>query len=766
MNTPKSISRRHALKIFGGAGALTVCLPLASACGLEKEQNAQDLFGGKLGPFVQINPDNSIVIGAPVPDMGTGVSTSLPMIVANELDADWENISVEMIPNSSFMDRDGRQVVDHVVQASGGSATITSAWQPLRECGALARHLILAAASDQLSISQGSLRTENSHVVVQQTGKRYPYSQFADAAAKIQVPNLKKEITQWGDDLLNKVSFPDEKNGGPSIKAMGDGAIIGQPKGHKLVKDIVTGQIEFGLDQNFDDQLVAYIERCPHYYGKVKSFDASATKQVSGVVDVIEVPHLGEEGAKKLNSPGVAIIATNLWAAKKGRDVLKVVWAKGPNTHENNAWHEKELKDAISRKKIETLGEKGDVESALNTAAKTFEHDYEVPFWGHFCMEPLSCSAHVMKNEVIVKSSHQVPRFIAPYVVEATGVPYENIRFDNARMGGGYGRKARVDYIAEPVYLSQKIGRAVKVYWTREDDVRHGFINSIALYRVKAGVDKNGSLTVCDTIGSEISAPWIDGFPEKTIPNSRIQRAFPEIKVPTGSWRGPGHNTIGFVYESMIDEIAVNLGRDPLEYRLNVLGEDKVYPFNEWIPVPGEKTISSARMKNVLRLAAEKAGWDQQTPEGHGRGIASYFTFGSYAAMVVDVSVDVDGKLTVHKVTGAADCGLVVNPLSAKAQMEGGCMDGLSAVLYQDIQFEEGSITTGNYDDIPLVRIDEAPKEFDFHFVDSKEIPSGLGEIALPPFIPALINAIFDATGKRIRKLPIGDQLTRPVKEK
>jgi len=759
MSISEPITRRHALKIFGGAGVLTVCLPMDSLFAKGDGQNAEYLFGGKLGPFVQINADNSIVIGAPVPDMGTGVSTSLPMIVANELDADWETVTVEMLPDSRFIDSKDKQVMNYSVQASGGSATITSAWQPLRECGALARHLILMAATKYLSLTKNELDTESSQVVVKSTGKRYPYSQFAEAALKVQVPDLRMQVTKWGDDLLNKVSFSEELKGGPSIKVKGEGAIIGKPKSQKLAKDIVTGKIEFGIDKNFDDQVVAYIERCPHYYGKVKSFDAKAALKINGVVNVIEVPNLGKEGDRKLNSPGVAIVATNLWAAKKGRDALKIVWDKGLLTHENNAWHRKELKAAIPRETTKVLDEKGDVDSALKASEKIFENDYEVPFWGHFCMEPLSCSAHVLKDKVTVKTSHQVPRRITPYVAKATGIPFENIRLDNGRIGGGYGRRAGVDYLAEPIYLSQKMGRAVKVYWTREDDVRHGFINPAALYRVKAGVDENGSLIAFDTVGSETSAPWVEGFPQQTIPSSRIKRAFPVIKVPTGAWRGPGHNTIAFVYESMIDEIAVDLGRDPLEYRLDVLGEDKVYPFKEWIPVPGDKMISSARMKGVLRLAAEKAGWGQKIPDGYGRGIASYFTFGSYAAMIVDVSVDEKGQLTVHKVTGAADCGLVINPLGAKAQMEGGCMDGLSAVLYQDIQFEEGRITTGNFQDIPLVRIDESPKEFDFHFVDSDEIPSGLGEIALPPFIPALMNAIYDATGKRIRKLPLSNQL-------
>ncbi|MCF8474412.1 MAG: molybdopterin-dependent oxidoreductase [Emcibacter sp.] len=759
MNISKSISRRNTLKIFVSAGALTVCMPMIPIFGQEDGQAADTLFDGKLGPFVQINANNTITIGAPVPDMGTGISTTLPMIVANELDADWETIIVEMIPNSHFMDEKNRQVLDYVLQGTGGSGSVTNAWQPLRECGALAKYLILKAAEKDLLISQKDMVTENSYVIVKSSGKKYPYSAFADTAAKIKVPGLKKKTSQWGDYLLRKVDFSETKSG-PTIKVQGAGNIVGKPKGQKLARDIVTGNIEFGFDKNFDNQLVAMIERCPHYYGKVKSFDATAALKVNNVVDVIEIPHLGEEGQLKLNSPGVAVIATNIWAAKKGREALKIVWDKGNFSHENNAWHAQEMRDAISRDDVKTLDEKGDVDEALKTSEKIFEREYEVPFWEHFCMEPLSCSAHVMQNEVIIKAGHQFPETIAPYVAKATGVPFENIHVENGRIGGGYGRKATIDFVSEPVFLSQKTGRPVKVYWTREDDVRHGFINSSALYRIKAGVDENGNLKAWDAISSRKGTAWMEGFPEKHVPNSRLKRAYPKIKVPTGAWRGPGHNTTGFVIESMIDEIAVGLNKDPLDYRLEILGVDKEYPFNSWTPVPVKnKTISSARMKGVLRLAAEKAGWGKKMPNGQGRGIASCFTFGSYAAMVVDVFVDDKGNLTVLKVTGAADCGLVINPLGAKAQMEGGCMDGLSAAIYQNIQFDDGRITTGNFNDIPLVRINEAIKAFDFHFVDSNEIPTGLGEIALPPFIPALMNAIYNATGKRIRKFPLGDQL-------
>ncbi len=755
----KSISRRHALKVFGGTGALIVCVPMGSLFAQGKGQNAEDLFGGKLGPFVQINPDNTITIGAPIPDMGTGVSTSLPMIVANELDADWNGVNIETLPPSQYLNEKGEPILNYVLQSTGGSWSVAKAWQPLRECGALARHLILCAAAKALSVSIKGLATKNSHVIIKSNGNKYPYSQFLEAAKKIKVPGLGRKIYR-GDNVVNRIVLPTAAEGGPTIKAKGEGDIIGRGKGLKAAHDIVTGKMEFGIDKRIENQLYAQIERCPHYFGDVKSFDALDALKIKGVVDVIQVPNLDEEGTSKFNSPGVAVLAESFWAAKKGRDALKIVWNKGPNTQETNAWHEQELRNAIPRKTTRTLDEKGDINAAFTAAAKTFEEEYEVPFWAHFCMEPINCAVWVKEDEVIAKLSHQFPERIAKDFSQKVDIPFDNFTVDIGRVGGGYGRKGKIDFVSEAFFLSQKTGRAVKVHWTREDEVRHGFINSSALYRIKAGVDKEGKLVAWDALASRKGTAWLEGFPETIVPHSRLRRSYPQIKAPTGAWRGPGHNTTGFVLECMIDEIAIGLGLDPLDFRLEILGEDKSYPYTGWTAVPVEnKVISSSRMKGVLRLAAEKAGWGHKLPKGYGRGIASCFTFGSYAAIVVDVSVDEDGKLNVHKVTGAADCGLVINPLGAKAQMEGGCMDGLSAVLYQDIQFKEGRITTGNFNDIPLVRIDECPKKFDFHFVDSDEIPSGLGEIALPPFIPALMNAIYDATGKRIRKLPLGNQL-------
>jgi isoquinoline 1-oxidoreductase beta subunit len=747
------------MKVFGGTGALMVCLPMGSLFAQTEGRNSEDLFEGKLGPFVQINPDNTITIGAPIPDMGTGVSTSLPMIVANELDANWDGITIETLPPSLYLNEKGEPILNYVLQSSGGSWSVAKAWQPLRECGALARHLILRAAAQELSVSVKDLITKNSHVIVKFNGNKYPYSQFVETAKKLKIPGLGRKIYR-GSNVVDRIVLPTEAEGGPSIKAKGEGDIIGREKGLKAAQDIVTGKMEFGIDKRIENQLYAQIERCPHYFGDVKSFDAQDALKIKGVVDVIQVPNLDKEGTSKFNSPGIAVIAESFWAAKKGRDALKIVWNKGPNTQENNAWHEQELRDAIPREATRTLDEKGDIYLALSTADKTFEGEYEVPFWAHFCMEPINCAVWVKKDEVVAKLSHQFPERVSKDFSQKLGIPFDKFTVDNGRIGGGYGRKGKIDFVSEAVFLSQKTGRAVKVHWTREDEIRHGFINSSALYRIKAGVDEQGKLIAWDALASRKGTAWLDGFPETIVPHSRLRRSYPNINAPTGAWRGPGHNTTGFVLESMMDEIAIGLGEDPLEFRLRTLGEDKDYPYSGWTAVPTEnKVISSTRMKGVLRLAAQKAGWGRKLAKGHGQGIASCFTFGSYAAIVVDVYVDEKGKLSVNKVTGAADCGLVINPLGAKAQMEGGCMDGLSAVLYQDIQFDEGRITTGNFHDIPLVRIDESPKKFDFHFVDSDEVPSGLGEIALPPFIPALMNAIYDATGKRFRKLPLGKQL-------
>ena len=764
MNADKQIdlSRRDALKVGFFGSALVIAAPgIAVASGNDVQQAE-----AALGPFVKVFTDNRIIISAPIPDMGTGVETALPMLVAEELDADWGAVEIERFPAAVWIDEEGESdrsiVAKYAHQGTGGSASVRMSWTVLRDCGAYARDLIVKAAAIDLGVPVAALTTENAHVTTSTDGRKYPYGRFVETAAALASDSPIGIARENIDGVRYRADVPSVAEGGPQRKSIGDFRIVGKPQRQKNVRAIVTGAETFGIDIDLPNQKFATIVRCPYFNGGVNSFDDSRAREVNGVVDVIEVPRVQPQGATRpMTNSGVAVIATSLWAAMKGRQALTIDWDQGPAIHENSDWHAEQAETAAADNARErtVLHDAGDVDAALANAARRVKATYTVPHFSHFNMEPLNCAAHVTKDQCIVATSHQNPAFAVSFIAEMTGLPPEKIEFRNGRVGCGLGRKWLNDFVAEAVNLSQMIGEPVKVFWTREDDIQNDRLNTSARFEFEAGLDDNNNLVAWRAIHAAQGGTHLRGFPTGLINDQRVETVRYPAETRLGAWRGPGNNVSGFAVEGFLNEIAAAKGVDPLEMRLELLGEDRELPYEDWMPMKEDTGISTRKMKAALNLVAQRADWGAPIPAGWGRGIASHFTFGGYAAFVVDVSIDAERNLKVERVFAGVDCGFVVNPAGARAQIESSVNDGLSTVLYQNIEIDGGRVVTDNFDQIRLMRINEAPHHIDVAFVESEEHPFGLGEIGLPAFIPALMAAIHDATGVRVRSLPIGDQL-------
>ena len=744
-------SRRSFLKAAASAGALVVFArhaPLAAA-------PTRASFKGEIGPFVRINADNSVVIGAHVPDMGQGTFTSLPMLIAEELDVAFERVTVEPMPLLLARNDKGRvrSYLGAGQSTAGGSNSVRVGYMPLRKAGARARRMILEAAAEQWAVPVETLATQDGVVFHAPSGRRSTYGALASAASRRPEPQ-----------------------GDPALKEPKDFTIIGKPQRHRDADRIVRGEPLFGIDAEMPGMLHAVIARAPYLFGTVAKVDDAAARAVPGVREIVPIRGLRPEDSlpiQPLSMPladGLAVVADSLWAAMKGRDALVIEWNRGPGAAANedsaaayrDTWAKMEQGDGTK------VRQDGDFGAALAAASRVVEARYEAAMVAHACMEPPNALVAVSPDGTSASAivATQAPDAAASVIAQVTGVDPLKVDVRIARLGGGFGRKFDQDMVAEAALIAKALRRPIRLVWTREDDLRHDLYRPGACHLMQAAIGGDGKLagwrhklaTHSRTAFSKDVPPHLmeyypDGFPAHHVPHLRVDYYLLPSAAPRGAWRAPGHHVNCFAIESFLDEIAHALGRDPVEYRLELIGPGRKLDYF-LLPSMPPRVFDTARLANVIRLAAEKSGWSQPLPKGRGRGIAANFTFDTYAAEVVEVAF-VEGKLVVERVTAAVDAGRIINPNGARAQIEGSVQDALSAALGQAITIADGQVEQSNFDSYDMMRIDRAARRIDVHFVDNDQPPMGLGEPGVPPLAPALANAIFAATGRRIRQTPM-----------
>jgi isoquinoline 1-oxidoreductase beta subunit len=728
------LSRREFIRLAtSAAGGLVVVALVPDVAqaerpiGIRKRTENRSAASARIGAYIEIDADGTVTIAAKNPEIGTGVKTSLPMIVAEELDVPWRQVRIVQAPLDR---RFGAQFV-------GGSTGVSANWDTMRRAGAAARYALVHAAAAGWGVDPGTCRTDGGFVVHPPTSRRVAYGELAGAAAGVAVPE----------------QVP--------LKSASAFRLIGTRVPNVDGRPIARGIQRFGIDVSRPGMLVATTTHAP-FGSRVASVDEAKALAVPGVRRVVRIaardnPIEGRES--------VAVIADNTWAAFEGRRALGVTWADTGAPGVSTAALESAFRAALERPG-QRIRDDGDVDAAIHSAAKTLDVTYEIPFIAHVPMEPMNYTADVQRDRAEVWGPTQDPGDAQDLVSRVLGIPAANVTVHMERSGGGFGRRLMVDYAGEAAFLSKALGAPVKVVRTREDDLQHDYYRPSGIHRVRAALDANGAPIAWaqhlantsryafagrpDPVKSEL---YPDDFPAGCLPNVRLEYSAVPSAVPTGAWRATLHSANAFVVQSAVDELAHLAGRDPLAFRLAMLGAPRRLRYADH----GGPVFDTARLVGVLRLAAERAGWERPAPRGRGRGIAAHFTFGSYAAHVAEVSVDAAGRVRVHRIVAAIDCGTVVNASGAEAQVQGGVMDGLSAALYGQVTVDGGRVRQSNFNDYRLVRMSQAPV-IEVHFVRSDERPSGLGEPPVSPVAPSVANAIFALTGRRVRKLPFNSR--------
>jgi isoquinoline 1-oxidoreductase beta subunit len=718
------LSRRSFLKLTSVAGGgLVLAFNLGFA---DSAAAAQGKAASEFAPnaFLRIAPNGSILIYSKGPEIGQGIKTAFPMIIAEELDAAWSDVVVEQAPvNPAVYGR----------QSAGGSTSIPNSWDQLRKAGAVARAMLVTAAAKQWGVKDAACVTENSAVIHTPSGRRLAYGALAEKAAALPVPDAQAIPLKTRDQY----------------KLIGS-RVTGVDN-HK----IVTGQALFGVDQTVPGMAYAVYEKCPAVGGRVVSANLDHIRSLPGVKDafILEGTGLASEVM-----PGVAILADNTWAAFKAKSALQIVWDESKASKDSWSGTIATARTLAAQPGKEVLRTSGDVDQAFTGAAKKLESFYEYPFVSHATLEPQNCTAWFKGDAIELWAPTQTPERGLSVVAKMLGLAEDKVTVHQIRAGGGFGRRLVNDYMCEAAAISKQAGVPVKLQWTREDDMRHDFYRVGGFHALSGALDAAGKLVGWRdhfiTFTADGKAPVTGGnmsaeeFPAPLVANAHLTQTMLPLMTPCGAWRAPRSCAVAFAVQSFIHELAVTANRDHVEFLLEILGEPR------HLPPANMGALNTGRAAAVIKLAAEKSGWGTALPAGRGRGIAFHFSHAGHFAEVAEVSVDANKKLTVHKVTVVGDIGPIINMSGAENQCEGGVVDGLSTMLGLELGIENGRIKEGNFHEYPLLRMPNAPL-VEVHFIQSDFTPTGVGEPALPPVASAVANAIFAASGHRVRTMPL-----------
>lgn len=728
----RKISRRNFIKVSalaGGGMLLELEFPLAMAAEDPEEPGGATT----LDAYVEIAADGRITIYSANPEMGQGVKTALPMIVAEEMDARWSDVNVLQSPVDPK--RFG-------YQGAGGSTTVWRSFDLMREMGATARHMLIDAAAQIMKAPRGELIARNSQVIHPADGQKLPFGRLAALAARQPPPDP------------NTLAFKNPE----------DYTIIGTSVGGVDNLAIVTGRTQFGIDTRVPNMAYACYYKCPDIGARIIGFNDLEIRRLPGITDAFIIQGNGD--VTELSS-GVALVGASTWAVFNAQQKLKVDWdTSGASTDD---W---DNMVAAGRRLAEDRGADvrvtGDVDKAFEQPSnKSIESFYSYPFLSHACLEPMNATAWYRSSKdgrqdsLEVWAPVQAPLRIAPACEKLFGMDPGRVTVHLTRLGGGFGRRSSVEFVCEAAAISRHVDGPVKLTWMREDDMHHDFYRVGGFQKLKGAVDQQGRLVAWQQhfIGMAHDGRAVSGsrfavteFPMLNIANVRGSRSMMEIDTPCGPWRAPGDNTMAFVVQSFIHELATLAGRDHLEFLLEIMGKPR------WFEPGNIHSLNTGRAAAVIKLAAEQAGWGKSLPKGRGIGLAFHFSHAAHVAEVAELSVDTGKRIRLHRVTAAVDIGPIVNMSGAIAQVQGAIIDGFSAMAGQKITMKDGRIQQSNFNDYPLLRIPAAPDAIDVHFIQSKYIPTGLGEPALPPLAPAVSNAIYAATGQRVRRMPLTDE--------
>ena len=710
------IHRRDLLKT-GAAFVLAFHLPRGTAAPGPFQPNA----------WIRITPDNRITILTEVPEMGQGPRTVDAMMLAEELEANWSSIHIEQAPVIPG-------TYHHL--ATGGSGATREAWKYMRQAGAEARELLLTAAAQQWTADKKDCRAEQGTVIHVPTGRRFTYGELVETASKL--PPAKPETV--------------------ALKTSSQFHLIGTPIPRTDTPSKVDGSALFGLDVRVPGMLYAVIARCPHFGGKLQSFDATAAKAVPGVRSVFAVPPVGFIPGLERNinvAGGVAVVAESTWTALEGRKALKLAWDKGPGGGESTASLRELMRKQAEAPPTVVAANQGDAPAALSSAPRRIEAAYELPFQAHATMEPMNTTVHVREDGIEVWSPTQIGDGAQGFIARLANVSPAKVSVHMMLCGGSFGRRYQWDYLAEAWQVAKEMKAPVQLVWSREDDIQHGFYRPHSYHKMSAALDDRGGIAawshriVSTPIRSIFDSPEklkdpkhvasqeLEGAIPYDVANVYIDFAPAHTVVPRAWWRSVATSFNAFAVECFIDELAHAAGADPLQFRLKLMKPDM------------------AKLRTVLQLAAEKSSWGQPMPRGHGRGIACYASFGSFIAYVAEVTVSATGSTQVNRIVSAVDCGTAVNPDGVRAMLEGAINFALTPVLTGEITFQDAAVKQSNFHDYRVLRINQAP-DIEVHLIPSDAPPEGMGEPGVPPLAPAVANAVFAATGKRVRRLPIG----------